>query len=73
MGLGSQLHEQAYRFLPTGGGKRYTDPKPIAFGGVHPLSCGMVMADGSVRTTDYSIDPTVRQAAASRNDGRVGR
>jgi prepilin-type processing-associated H-X9-DG protein len=48
-------------------------PKPIAFGSAHPGSCGMVMADGSVRTTDYGIDPAVHQAASSRNDGQVGR
>ena len=50
-----------------------TDPKPIAFGSAHPGSCGMAMVDGSVRTTDYSIDPAVHQAASSRNDGKVGR
>jgi hypothetical protein len=33
----------------------------------------MVMADGSVRTTDYGIDPAVHQASSSRNDGQVGR
>jgi len=31
------------------------------------------MADGSVRTIDYSIDPAVHQASSSRNDGQVGR
>ena len=50
-----------------------TDPKPIAFGSAHPGSCGMVMADGSVRTTDYGIAASVHQGLASRNDGQVGR
>jgi prepilin-type N-terminal cleavage/methylation domain-containing protein/prepilin-type processing-associated H-X9-DG protein len=49
------------------------NPKPIAFGSAHPGSCGMVMADGSVRTIDYGIDPAVHQASSSRNDGQVGR
>lgn len=48
------------------------NPKPIAFGSAHPGSCGMVMAAGSVRTTDYSIDPAVQQASSSRNDGQFG-
>lgn len=49
------------------------NPKLIAFGSAHPRAGGMVMADGSVRTTDYSIDPAVHQAASSRNDGGAGR
>jgi len=50
-----------------------TDPKPLAFGSAHPGSCGMAMADGSVRGVDYSIEAAVNQALASRNDGRVVR
>jgi hypothetical protein len=49
------------------------NPKQIAFGSAHPMACGMVMADGSVRTTDYGIAAEVNQGLASRNDGQVGR
>lgn len=45
-----------------------TDPKPIAFGSAHPTTCGMAMADGSVRTIDYAIEPMIHQRLASRND-----
>ena len=59
-----------YSLYPT---EADTDPKPIAFGSAHPMSCGMAMVDGSVRTADYSIAPTVHQGLSSRNDGNVGR
>ena len=46
-------------------------PAPIAFGSPHPPGCGMAMADGSVRTVDYSIDPIAHRRLASRNDGAI--
>jgi hypothetical protein len=46
-------------------------PPPIAFGSAHPSSCGMSMADGSVRAVEYAIDPTLHRLLASRNDGKV--
>jgi hypothetical protein len=45
-------------------------PLPIAFGSAHPDTCGMALADGSVRTAAYTIAATIHRAAASRNDGR---
>lgn len=46
-------------------------PPPIAFGSAHASSCGMSMADGSVRVVEYSIDATLHRILASRNDGRT--
>jgi transposase InsO family protein len=34
-------------------------------------SCGMSMADGSVRAVEYAIDPAINRLLASRNDGKV--
>ncbi|MFM9059988.1 MAG: DUF1559 domain-containing protein [Planctomycetaceae bacterium] len=48
-------------------------PLPIAFGSAHPDSCGMAMADGSVRAVAYAIDAAAHRAAASRNDGNTAR
>jgi prepilin-type N-terminal cleavage/methylation domain-containing protein len=45
-------------------------PLPLAFGSAHPAGCGMALADGSVRTVAYTIDPAAHRAAASRNDGQ---
>ncbi len=44
-------------------------PAPIAFGGPHPDTCGMAMADGSVRPVASTIAVAIHRAAASRNDG----
>jgi len=48
-------------------------PLPIAFGSGHPDSCGMAMADGSVRLVAYAIDAAAHRTAASRNDGTAAR
>lgn len=45
-------------------------PPPIAFGSSHADACGMALADGSVQSVEYAIDPTVHRLRASRNDGR---
>lgn len=47
-------------------------PPPIAFGSAHPSSCGMSMADGSVRLVEYTIDAAVHRGLAARNDGKAG-
>jgi hypothetical protein len=44
-------------------------PTPIAFGSAHRQTCGMAMADGSVRSVEYAIDPVIHRRLASRNDG----
>jgi len=44
-------------------------PLPIAFGSPHPDTCGMAMADGSVRPVEFAVDPAVHRAAAGRSDG----
>lgn len=48
-------------------------PLPIAFGGAHPGSCGMAVADGSVRPVAYAIDAAAHRAASSRKDGTTAR
>jgi prepilin-type processing-associated H-X9-DG protein len=47
-------------------------PVPLAYGSAHPDACGIAMADGSVRSVEYAIDPTVHRGLSSRNDGQVG-
>jgi len=44
-------------------------PTPIAFGSAHRQACGMAMADGSVRSVEYAIDPVTHRRLAARNDG----
>jgi len=44
-------------------------PVPLAYGSAHPDACGIAMADGSVRTVEYAIDPAVHLGLSSRNDG----
>jgi hypothetical protein len=44
-------------------------PTPIAFGSAHRQACGMAMADGSVRSVEYTIDPVTHRRLAARNDG----
>jgi prepilin-type N-terminal cleavage/methylation domain-containing protein len=45
-------------------------PVPLAYGSAHPDACGIAMADGSVRSVDYSIDPAIHRGLSSRNDGQ---
>lgn len=52
----------------TGGTNK--DPLPIVFGSAHAEGCGMAMVDGSVRTVEYGIAPTVHRSLSSRNDGK---
>ncbi|MCE9629091.1 MAG: DUF1559 domain-containing protein [Planctomycetia bacterium] len=42
-----------------------------AFGSAHAAAFGCVFADGSVRSTDYNVSPTVFMRLSSRNDGQV--
>jgi prepilin-type N-terminal cleavage/methylation domain-containing protein/prepilin-type processing-associated H-X9-DG protein len=46
-------------------------PVPLAYGSPHPGGCGIAMADGSVRSVDYAIDPAIHTAFSSRNDGQA--
>jgi len=46
-------------------------PVPLAYGSGHPTTCGIAMADGSVRSVDYTIDPAIHRGLSSRNDGQV--
>jgi prepilin-type processing-associated H-X9-DG protein len=45
-------------------------PVPLAYGSAHPEGCGIAMADGSVRTVEYAIDPAVHRGLSSRNGGQ---
>jgi hypothetical protein len=40
-----------------------------AYGSSHPDACGLAMADGSVRSVEYSIDPIVHLSLSSRAGG----
>lgn len=42
-----------------------------AFGGAHRAGWTVALADGSVRTVDFKIDPTVHKQLASRSDGQL--
>lgn len=42
--------------------------RPQAFGSQHPSAFNMALADGSVRSIPYDIDPAVHTALAGRND-----
>ena len=44
-------------------------PVPLAYGSAHPDACGIAMADGSVRSVAYTIDPAAHRSLSSRNDG----
>ena len=41
------------------------------FGGPHPGGCQFVFCDGSVRSINYSIDPTIHGYLANRKDGKM--
>jgi hypothetical protein len=45
--------------------------RPQAFGSPHAGGVTMSLADGSVRSIPYDIDPTVHKALAGRKDGSV--
>lgn len=45
--------------------------RPQAFGSPHAAGVTMSLADGSVRSIPYDIDPTVHKALAGRRDGSV--
>jgi len=47
-------------------------PVPLAYGSAHPDACGIAMADGSVRSVEYAIDPAIHRGLSSRNDGQTG-
>jgi prepilin-type processing-associated H-X9-DG protein len=47
-------------------------PLPLAYGSAHPDACGIAMADGSVRSVTYTIDPAIHRGLSSRNDGLGG-
>jgi len=47
-------------------------PVPLAYGSAHPDACGIAMADGSVRSVAYTIDPAIHRGLSSRNDGLGG-
>jgi hypothetical protein len=40
------------------------------FGSAHPVVFGMAMADGSVHSIGYDIDPSLHARLGSRNDGQ---
>jgi prepilin-type N-terminal cleavage/methylation domain-containing protein len=42
------------------------------FGSAHTSGCQFTMADGSVRTTSYSVDQDVFRSAGNRGDGKTG-
>ncbi|MEI6658178.1 MAG: DUF1559 domain-containing protein [Planctomycetota bacterium] len=44
-------------------------PVPLAYGSAHPDACGIAMADGSVRSVEYAIDPATHRSLSSRTDG----
>ena len=46
-------------------------PAPLAYGSGHPVACGIAMADGSVRSVEYVIDPKIHRGLSSRNDGQA--
>ena len=46
-------------------------PVPLAYGSPHPGGCGIAIVDGSVRSVDYAIDPTVHRSVSSRNGGEA--
>jgi hypothetical protein len=45
-------------------------PVPLAYGSAHPDACGIALADGSVRSVAYTIDPAIHRGLSSRNDGQ---
>jgi len=45
--------------------------RPQAFGSPHPGGVNMSLADGSVRSIPYDVDPTVHKALAGRKDGII--
>ena len=45
-------------------------PVPLAYGSAHPDACGITVADGSVRSVAYTIDPAIHRGLSSRNDGQ---
>ena len=47
-------------------------PVPLAYGSAHPDTCGIAMADGSVRSVSYSIDAALHRALSGRNDNSGG-
>ncbi|MCE9631728.1 MAG: DUF1559 domain-containing protein [Planctomycetia bacterium] len=46
-------------------------PVPLAYGSAHSDTCGIALADGSVRSVEYLIAPAVHRALSSRNDGQA--
>jgi prepilin-type N-terminal cleavage/methylation domain-containing protein/prepilin-type processing-associated H-X9-DG protein len=60
-------------YLPDGGPRQDTrgfDSRTL-FGSAHPSGCHFAMADGSVRTVSYAIDPEVHRRTGNRADGLV--
>lgn len=44
---------------------------PTAFGSAHRSGWTVALADGSVRTVDFTIDPNVHKQLSSRSDGQL--
>ena len=45
-------------------------PVPLAYGSAHPGTCGIAMADGSVRSVEHAIAPAIHRESSSRNGGQ---
>lgn len=57
--------------LPPASDRLRDAPQPYSqFGSAHPAGMNVVLADGSVRTVPYSINPDVWTLLCVRNDGR---
>ena len=46
-------------------------PNSLTFGSAHLVGFGMAFCDGSVRTVNYTIDPTIHSYLGDRKDGKV--
>jgi len=44
---------------------------PLLFGSIHAYGCNFTFCDGSVRTINYDVDPTVFSNLGNRSDGQI--
>lgn len=65
---GDELDTTRRTYLPP---TRTSNPSNFRqFGSAHPVVFGMAMADGSVHSISYDVDPSLHSLLGSRNDGK---
>ena len=69
---GDRNHEASDQFSARAADSRHARSGQChGFGTAHFIGLNMAFCDGSVRTINYTIDPTVHRCLGSRNDGMV--